>query len=232
MATKSAAEYVYTEAWADVEAERFYRFVYRNLLRLHLNGDLRFAEKTPRNCFLIPFLRRTFPDAQFVFIVRDGRGAALSHSKKPWLQDDGDDSSFDTGSHRFGVYPRFWVESDRHDEFRATSTFHRCVWAWRRHAEAALQALEKIPEVAQCRLHYESFVQHPTREMNRLLDILEVSDRKAKRAVRFATQNVHTDSVGAWREELTPEQRRVAVKEAGALLDRLGYIPEQEPSLL
>jgi hypothetical protein len=231
MATKSAAEHVYTEAWANVEAERFYRFVYRNLLRLHLDGDLRFAEKTPRNCFVIPFLHRTFPDAQFVFIVRDGRDAALSHSKKPWMQDDGDNSFFDTGSHRFGVYPRFWVEPDRHDEFCATSTFHRCVWAWRRHTEAALQALDKMPEAAQCRLQYESFVQHPTREMHRLLEVLEVPASEARHAVRFVTQNVHTDSVGAWREELAPEQRRVAAKEAGALLERFGYIPEEEASV-
>lgn len=231
MATKSAAEYVYTGVWSDAKAGRFYRFVYRNLLRLHLDGDLRFAEKTPRNCFLIPFLRRAFPDAQFVFIVRDGRDAALSHSKKPWLQEDGDTSKFDTGSHQFGVYPRFWVEAGRREEFRTTSTFHRCVWAWRRHAEAALQTLDKVPEAAQCRLQYESFVQHPTREMRRLLEVLEVSNDEAKRAIQFATQNVHTDSVGAWREELTPEQRRVAAKEAGALLYRFGYIPEEEASV-
>lgn len=227
MATKSAVKYVYTGAWTNAEAEGFYRLFYRNLLRLHLDGDLRFAEKTPRNCFAIPFLRQIFPGAQFVFIVRDGRDAALSHSKKPWLQDDGDTSLFNTGSHRFGVYPRFWVEPDRREEFRTTSTFHRCVWAWRRHAEAALEALEEVPEAVQCRLRYESFVRHPSREMNRLLDMLEVTDGKARQAAQAVAAEAHTGSVGAWRDELTMEKREVARAEAGPLLDRLGYSEEE-----
>ena len=222
MATKSAAEYVYRGDWDEQNAGRFYRFVYRMLLRLHLDGDCRFAEKTPRNCFIIPFLRRTFPSAQFVFIVRDGRDAALSHSKKPWLRPEGE-STLETGSHQFGAYPRFWVEPDRKEAFRSTTTFHRCVWAWRRHVEAALEALDAVPEADQCRLQYEEFVRHPHREADRLLDALGIADANEREALHAVAHEAHADSVGAWTAELTVEQRRRVHHEAGPVLERLGY---------
>jgi len=222
MATKSAAEYVYNGDWSEDEAARFYRFVFRNLLRLHLDGDLRFAEKTPRNCFVIPFLHRAFPKARFVHIIRNGLDAALSHSKKPWLQPN-TASRIETGSHQFGTYPRFWVEADRREEFRTTSTFHRCIWAWRRHVESALRSLDGVPEAQQCQLRYEGFVRHPHQVADRLLDFLEITEGNERNALHAVAQNAHADSVGTWSAELTSEQHEVAHEEAGSVLKRLGY---------
>ena len=36
------------------------------------------ADKSPRICLKIPFVRRVFPEARFVFIIRDGRDTILS----------------------------------------------------------------------------------------------------------------------------------------------------------
>lgn len=41
-------------------------------------GSVRLLEKTPKNCLRIPFLRRLFPDARFVFLRRDGRPTVSS----------------------------------------------------------------------------------------------------------------------------------------------------------
>jgi hypothetical protein len=38
----------------------------------------RFVEKTPSNCFRVPFIREVFPDALFVHLVRDGRAVTVS----------------------------------------------------------------------------------------------------------------------------------------------------------
>ncbi len=48
-----------------------------------LGGDrktppIRIVEKTPDNCFRIEMLLRAFPDAQFVYVVRDPRGSIAS----------------------------------------------------------------------------------------------------------------------------------------------------------
>ena len=72
VATKAAARYIYEKSWGITKGTWFYSSVYSWLMRLHLDADLRFAEKTPRNCFLIDFLRSAFPAAQFIHIIRDG----------------------------------------------------------------------------------------------------------------------------------------------------------------
>jgi len=46
--------------------------------RVQQMGRQRFAEKTPSNCFRIPFIREVFPDARFVHLLRDGRAVAVS----------------------------------------------------------------------------------------------------------------------------------------------------------
>lgn len=45
---------------------------------LEKSGKRRFMEKTPSNCFRLPFISEIFPDAKFIHIVRDGRAVALS----------------------------------------------------------------------------------------------------------------------------------------------------------
>lgn len=224
-ATQRAAQHVYFDRWSFERAAQFYRTVYRWLLRIHFDGDLRYADKSPRNCFLVPFLHRVFPEAHFVHIIRDGRDAALSHSKKPWLQAAAEGSGEQgVGGHQFGPYARFWVEEDRVEEFETTSDYHRCVWAWRRHVERALWAREELHPQKYHEVRYEQLVRTPVDAGTRLLDALGIH-RKASRT-RFLDQarTAHDESVGKWKQELSAEQRRSVREEAGAVLERLGYI--------
>ena len=55
--------------------ERFERF-------RHDAGRSRFAEKTPSNCFAVPFVREVLPGALFLHLVRDGRDVAVSAAKE------------------------------------------------------------------------------------------------------------------------------------------------------
>ena len=225
VATKAAARYVYSGQWSPARAERFYRRTYRWLLRLHLAGGRRLAEKTPRNAFLIPFLARAFPEAQFVHILRDGRDAALSHSKKPWLQAAAASSGKrEHGGYPFGPVPRFWVEPERTEEFERTTDFHRCIWAWRRHVESILEAAAALPAEQYHGLRYEHLTREPRAEAKRLVDFLGIERANSRRRLFEAVTHVHADSVGNWREELTTCQRRTAEREAGLLLHRLGYL--------
>lgn len=70
--------------WSDARVARVQRATYRWLLRIHGEGDLVLAEKTPRNAFALPFLRGQFPGARFVHILRDGRDVTLSLLRLPW----------------------------------------------------------------------------------------------------------------------------------------------------
>lgn len=228
IATKAAARYVYDGLWSYATARRFYRAVYRWLLRIHLDGGRRLADKTPRSCFIVGFLARAFPDARFVFIARDGRDAALSYSRKPWLQAAAAGSGRrEPGGYRHGPYPRFWVEPARRDEFARTGDLHRCIWAWRRHNEAALTELDALPTGSVLRLRYEALVTDPASEATRILNFLGIDWPSSRSAFVAAAAGARDRSIGRWRDELSRADVRMMEREAGGALRRLGYLPDR-----
>ena len=223
--TKIAARYIYEGKWRMAKAKRLYKSVYAWLMRVHLDADLRFAEKTPRNCFAINFLSQVFPDAQFVHIIRDGRDAALSYSKKPWLQAaQAKTGKYEPGGYQYGPYARFWVEPDRVKEFEMTSDIHRCIWAWRRFTESALEAASSLTTNQYYELRYEALVTKPREEADRLLDFLEIEDSISRSIFYKATAKARLDSVNQWQRELSKEQLQQIETEAGKLLNKLGYV--------
>jgi hypothetical protein len=209
IATKAAARYVFDASWGERRARAFYRSTYGWLLRQHLDADLRFVEKTPQNSFVVPFLARAFPEAQFVHIIRDGRDVALSYSKEPWLQAASLGSDrWEPGGYRWGPYARFWVERERVDEFESTSDLHRCIWAWRRFTEAALAAGADLSSARYLELRYEDVVTEPGAAAEPLLEFLGEYGQDAQTALQRALSGARPASVGRWRNELTTEMRR------------------------
>jgi hypothetical protein len=218
--TKAAAPYVYFGLWTPARAARFYRRVYRWLDRLRLDGDLRFVDKTPRNALLVPFLADTFPDARFIHIVRDGRDVAASWSERPWLGETPiEGRTHEPGGYRYGPHPRMWVEPDRVEEFRTTSTVHRCAWGWRRHVEAVQQASARLSEGRLLEIRYESLVGDPERVGGEVLDFLGIESD----AVLAALGGIRGTSIGRWRD-LSDADLAAVMRECGSLLRQLGYI--------
>lgn len=223
--TKYAARYIYKEQWEFEKGRSFYRRIYSLLLMQHFDADLFFAEKTPRNCFLIDFLNQSFPDARFIHIIRDGRDATVSHSKKPWLQaSQAKSGKLEPGGYPYGPSPRFWVEKGRENEFESTSDIHRCIWSWRRFTEDALKSAMVLPRDRYFELRYESLVKSPKIEAERLLSFLSITDLHSCNLFYQALGKASTDSVGQWKKELTDEHLNIIESEAGTLLRRLNYI--------
>ena len=221
--TKAAGRYVYERRWSERRAVLLYRTTYAWLLRIHADGDLRLAEKTPSNSFILPFLARTFPDSRFVHIVRDGRDAVASHLKQPWLLA----GSLATGrreptGYRYGPDARFWVEKHRRAEFESTSDLARTIWSWRRHTEAALEG-RTLGRTRYHELRYEELVNRPAEAGERLLDFLGIHTPASRAALLEALTVAESRSVGRWHDELGAEQLAEVEKEAGELLRELGY---------
>ncbi len=222
--TKAAARYVFEGSWSFGKARRFYRWTYAWLLARHLDADLRFAEKTPQNCFLIDFLFRAFDEAQFVHIIRDGRDAALSYREKPWLRADAvHGKKRESGGYRYGPFPRFWVETARREEFQTTTDLHRCIWAWRRHVEAAIEQGARLPEGRYVEIRYEALARDPAAEGRRILDFLAIESTPSRERLVASLGAATAASVGRWRSELSADESATVAAEAGSLLARLGY---------
>jgi len=65
--------------------EHFWRLATAYLQQIGKEGVSHFGDKTPDHQLRIPGILRTFPEARFVLIYRDGRDVALSLSKVPWM---------------------------------------------------------------------------------------------------------------------------------------------------
>jgi hypothetical protein len=196
---------------ANEQATRVRRIVQRVRTLAGVRG-LRGVEQNPETTFVLPAALQAFPLAWGVHVVRDGRDVVCSLLERGWLRS-GREGRDDAGQ-TYGRYARFWVEPERRQEFEQASEARRAAWAWRRYVTAARAAGERTLE-----LRYESLVADPVAEADRVAAALG-GDRDAL-AVAFG--RVHGQSVGRWRDDLTPEQLADVEAEAGDLLASLGY---------
>ncbi len=224
--TKAVARCVYEGSWSPQRAARYFRGYYGALLAASGHGGLRFAEKDPENCFIVPFLAEVFPDAVFLHVCRDGRDVAVSHAEQPWL------NAASTGSGKsgrggtpWGAAPRFWVEPERREEFTRVSDLGRSAWMWRRFTGSALAQLAELPAGRVRRLRYEDMVSRPAEAAELVADFLEVGDPVGRRALRARFAEARPGSVGRWRRRLAGQDLADVLTQAEPLLSRLGYTP-------
>ncbi len=193
-------------------------------MRIHLDGDLRFAEKNPRNSTIVRFLLDTFPDSQFIHIIRDGRDAALSLSKRPWLQAaQASSGKREPGGYLFGPHAHFWVEKERADEFENTSDIHRCIWNWRRFVECVLKAAKDFNDGQYHEVKYENLITNPSGEADSILNFLGIEKKSSRNIFQRAVARANPNSIGRWRNELDDDALCQIEKEAGELLRCLDY---------
>jgi hypothetical protein len=223
--TKAAARCVYDGSWSERRSAAVFRLSYSALLLAALDGGRRFAEKNPENSFVVPFLSRTFPSAQFVHIIRDGRDAAVSHAEQPWLAAaSAGGARYGRGGQLWGPYPRWWVEPARRAEFTGVPDIVRSAWSWRRFTEAALDGLAGLPGGRLLELRYESVVRDPAGTADQLAGFLGTS-AAGRRALGTGLARARTSSIGRWREVLSRGQLAEVTAEIGPLLAHLGYGP-------
>lgn len=195
----------------DRAAARFRRTLER-VRRLGLSAHLRGVEQTPETVFVLRAALRAYPEARAVHLVRDGRDVVCSLLERKWL---GAASGDDDVGQPLGAHGRFWVEPERRREFEQASEARRAAWAWRAHVSAGRAAADdRVLE-----LRYEALAAAPPDTAVVLAQHLGLDAE----ALAPALAAVHTRSVGRWRHDLGPEQLADVEREAGQLLNRLGY---------
>jgi hypothetical protein len=220
--TKAAARQVFEGAWPESRAARVFRTSYRLLLLAAGDGGRRFVEKNPENCFVVPFLLRTFPDARFVQIIRDGRDVAVSHAEKPWLSAASAGSGQrGRGGQAWGPWARWWVEPERREEFAAASDLTRTAWSWRRFTSSAREALAELPADRVLTVRYEDVVQRPQEAAETIAAFFGHAEPPA--SLQAALAQADPSSVGRWRRALDADGLADVEREAGDLLRELGY---------
>jgi len=183
------------------------------------------VEKTCATCLRVPFVHRLLPEARFIQLVRDGRGASVSAMFR-WTSRA--DLAYVLRKARFApaldipTYAlRFmrarvgqWLSGERRlpswgprfegiDEFARTETLLRvCARQWAECVRLSTAALEELPRSKWIRLRYEHFVADPVKELHRVLSWLR------------------TGGNGVW--QLASEVKNGSVEQAAAMVRRGG----------
>lgn len=170
------------------------------------SGGRVLVNKRIANNLRIPLLCSAFPDARFVFLVRDGRAVAYSLSRVDWWAD--------SMVWWYGDTPARWARD-------GGDPWELCARNWLEDHGAAEAGLVAVPRQQRFDVRYEDFVTAPIETLRAVADFAGLRADPAwegeLRALRFPDRN-HT-----WRQRLDPAviDRITAVQRP--LLDRLGY---------
>jgi hypothetical protein len=194
------------------ETARRLRAILERVRRLAFASGLRGVEQTPETSFVLSAALQAYPQAVAVHVIRDGRDVVASLLERGWLN--AARTGADDARLAYGPHPRFWVESERREEFSVVSDATRAAWAWRRYVTAASAVPERTVE-----LRYEQLVAEPSVAAVPVAEALGVDPE----LVAERLGQVHDRSAGRWRRDLTPIQLADVEREAGASLVSLGY---------
>ncbi|MBN1510693.1 MAG: sulfotransferase [Phycisphaerae bacterium] len=180
-------------------------------------GKQRWADKTPESIAYVPFLHRLFPNARFIWLIRDGRDVAISTAAAVW-----DHIVF--------------------QEKRIPNTFENALQRWVAWNDQFEQEAGNLV-IPHWKLLYEDLVREPRRQLQPLFEFLGVSwdDRvldpyasehevvhcptvEGERSF-YARSRIDPSSLFRWKTDLSWLQRRRTRRMADATLVRLGYEP-------
>ena len=177
------------------------------------------VEKNPRNVLRIPYIKRIFPEAKIIHIVRDGRDVACS--MLPGIG----------GTEWLHLKPPAW-KNLRHEP-----EIVRCAKVWRDTVQIALSDLEGIPHLS---VKYEALVSSPHKTALAIMKYLDLKEDQRVNEFCMKIQNAthgsyhaqhqlvwyrnnHSLRIGRWRENLTPDQQQVVQGILEESLRMLGY---------
>lgn len=213
----SVAKYSYMSKDMDV---LYARAIQLMLLKWRGAGDARcIGEKTPNNSEYFERFQKLFPDARFLYIVRDVRDVAVS-----------------------GWFFNLAVGSKRTLEtFRDINEYAAHIaGSWTSHVAAGLRFVERNSGLAAC-VKYEDLHGNPTEEASRIFNFLgtDADERTVNRCIALAdfsrlsggrergTENrssfYRKGIVGDWSNHLNTETIAAMESKAGGLMDQLGY---------
>ncbi len=206
------------------------RFIRERFKEFSQENSVQFVvEKSCANSLRVPFVYEIFPEAKFIFIVRDGRDAIAS-AMNCWLNPSNTGTKtkkiplkdmpfylWDSFKEKIAKWmfekkeyqiwgPRFNGIDEIGDRF---SLEEICSMQWKLSVEKAKHALAAIPDEQVYKLHYEQLVTDPENTIISLLKYLGI--KLSANDVREIVKDVHPHSIGKWRKQLSPEAIEIIV---------------------
>jgi hypothetical protein len=207
-------------------------------------GFGRLVEKTCANSLRVGFVNAVFPEASFVFIVRDGRDAVASAMKRwrasldlaytlrkarfvPWS-----DLPYYMSAYIRKRFARLLSRERRLPSWgpcfegmqtmlRSRSLAEVCAAQWQRCVFKAEQDLDELDSSRVYRLRYEDLVRDPGYYLHDMAGFFGISPSREEED-RIMEQ-VYADSVGNWQRQLKPETVEILKPYIQEIQRRHGY---------
>lgn len=212
---------------------------------LDRSGKSRFGDKTPSNCFRVPFVHALYPDCRIINIIRDGRHVVRSMLK---LQE----SKPSKAGHRFrkrirhtpimewpAYLPRFFrtywqaavlgkpmkIWGPLPPEWKTWQNLPRHLMVaeqWRTSVEASTRAGRALPSENYFEVRYETLMEKPLEVIAKVVDFACLPHSEP--VMEYTTRVIDRNRTHRWKGILTEEQEAEVEVRLSALLTELGYI--------
>lgn len=203
------------------------------------------VEKTCANSLRVEFVDQIFPDARYIFIVRDGRDVVASAMKRwaapldvPYILKKAryvplSDLPYYgsryfanrlyrliSGQKRLATWgPRF---AGMQEMLVDNSLAAVCAMQWQRSIELSELGFAAIAPTRVHRLRYENFVQQPASELKAIAEFLEIPLNTGN--VHEMTSDISAGSIGNWKESLSPQNLADVIAVSEQALRHHGYL--------
>lgn len=212
---QTRVEQVFSDAQA-LEQLRASSTSYRNLLQSFMEpqarfrGKIRWGNNAPKDVFHVEEILDLFPDARFLFCVRDIRDFLLSYQGK-WR-----------------------ITTDAHKD-RLRHLYHPVLTSllWK-------ATMRRLPAIRKCVpagnllvLRYEDLVTRPMEIIPKICEVIDEPYDERMHQVTFKNSSsdpkqagIFSSSVGGWRQKLSQEEIYIAQRTAAKEMTELGYALE------
>jgi hypothetical protein len=205
----------------------------------------RFMEKTPSNCFRVPFIHAVFPGARFVHLIRDGRDVVFSARRK-WtsppkkaalwrrlstLEIPLRDLPFYLTDFLRDVigrqlYPdKGYLWGPHVEGLRAIKAQHgvlqACAVQWRESIRAAREGLTVVPGHQQHCVQFEQLVADPGTVLQELLSFAELSPCPSVQL--YARDIIEPDAAHRWSHQHSSREVQEVLPMMREELQAMGY---------
>jgi hypothetical protein len=174
--------------------------------------QLRMIEKTPDNCFRIDFIKSIFPDAYFIYIIRDGRNA-VSSMMEAWrlyqkytvpvseIRIDLENGEYT--NQWWGPLPKNWKN------YTHAKLSEVCAFQWIEGNRKARESLKSVLSSRKMVIRFEDFTQHPEQVISRLCIFLNIPYSPL---IQNATKRIYPIELDKWKRANQQPIERVKEK--------------------
>lgn len=248
------ASYRNDEFGVEQTTESVKKFIRRSFARVARKQGLRYVvEKTCANSLRVAFVNEVFPEAKFIFIVRDGRDVTASAMKR-WVApldiqyllkkarylpvtDAPYYATRYLWNRIFRVFSNekrvsFWgPRFEGMDEMLQNRSLPEvCAAQWAHCVQRATKDFGTMESEKYLLLKYEEFVSHPAIQLQRIADFLSIKVQSDK--ISHLVASVTNSSVRKWQTELDGQIIEKIMLYISSTLERYDYVnPKQIDSL-